>query len=73
MDRAAVVLRPLLHYVPCLQHLFQIVGDVGAQRIAVLRQLASADFVAGYTLEDQALHVADVPDAHGIQFSLQHL
>src|SRR5271156_2284091 len=72
-DRSTVVQRTLLHQISRLDHLLQVVRDVGAEVIPPQRQFADRELVAADTVEDQALDVVDVLDAQAIKFELQHV
>src|SRR6204780_5949191 len=61
-DRAAVMRRTFLHGIAVLEHLLDVVGDVGAEIAAAQGQLADRHLEIADIEQDHRLHVVDVVD-----------
>src|SRR5215471_8553086 len=70
MDRPAIVHRALLQQIAVLDHLLDVVGDVGAEVAAAQGQLADRHLGIPDIKQHHALHVVDVVDAESVELEL---
>src|SRR5436305_1943066 len=70
---APVVHRSLLHEIVVLDHLLDVVGDVGAEIAAAQRQFPDRHLGVADVEQHQALHVVDVVHAEPVELELDDL
>src|SRR3546814_12436314 len=73
MERPAVVRRALLDEIAVLDHLLHVVGDVGAEAVAALGELADGELLLADVEQDQRLDVVQVADALAVEVGLDDL
>src|SRR3954465_2619887 len=72
VDRAAIVHRALLRQIVVLDHLLDIIGNVGAEIAAAQGQLADGHLGVADVEQHHALHVVDVVNAEPVELELHH-
>src|SRR3546814_4671335 len=73
MERPAVVRRALLDEIAVLDHLLHVVGDVRAEVVAALGELADGELLLADVEQDQRLDVVQVADALAVEVGLDDL
>jgi hypothetical protein len=67
------MLRALLLQLAVLNHLLDVIGHVGAQIVAALRQLTDGQFIGSDIEQDERLDVINVPDALAIKLGFNDI
>src|SRR3954465_2112918 len=72
VDRAAIVHRALLRQIVVLDHLLDVIGDVGAEIAAAQGQLADGHLGVADVEQHHALHVVEVVNAVPVEFQFDN-
>jgi hypothetical protein len=69
-DRTTVMRRAFLFQIAVFDHLFDVIGNIGAEIISTVRQFADSQLFLADIGQDERLDIVDIGDTRTVQFYL---